>query len=90
MKKRKVTLKRLMAAIEEGNYIGFCKACRIRCRRVVNGDGVIRKWRCTLAFPYRTAIIEAYDWQAARDIAAEMFGTQRIHDVKVTLIEDKE
>ena len=27
MKKRKVTLKRIMAAIEEGNYIGFCKAC---------------------------------------------------------------
>ena len=47
---------------------------------------MIRKWHCTLAFPYRTAVVEAYDWLTARDIAAEMFGTQRIHDVKVTEI----
>ena len=45
---------------------------------------MIRTWRCVLSYPHRTAIVEAYDWLSARDIAAEMFGTQRIHDVKVT------
>ena len=45
---------------------------------------MIRTWQCVLAYPHRTAIVEAYDWLSARDIAAELFGTQRIHDVKVT------
>ena len=44
---------------------------------------MLRTWQCTLATPRRTAEVEAYDWMAAQQIAAELFGTRRVRDIYV-------